>query len=120
MLGGYATLSEALESVSDAERERILAEVVADLYNTISKDDQLIVYADGSGSLLGQTITEPQVKSLKAQAKALTTSPLFTVLDTGIKYQANKRMHEALNQQQLDAAKMIHYTWDVFKSLLKF
>lgn len=120
ILGGYVTIDEALESVSDAEREKILAFAVSDLFNTINKEDVLVVKADGSGLLLGQAISPLQVESLKAQAKAFVSSPLFVVLDTGIKYEANKRMHMAVNQQELDAAKMIHYTWDTLKSLLKF
>jgi hypothetical protein len=112
-------LLEKLNSdVTEEERTKVLAESVATLFNTIGKED--ILRQEKGVLYFGNTMLSPeQIKRLRGEAQAFKNMQLFKVLDNEVRYHANKKAMEAVNLDQLTAAKMIQYTWDVLKSRLE-
>lgn len=108
-LNGYAM---------EEDRTKVLAESVATLFNTIGKEDTL--HQEGGALFFGNTMLGPeQVKRLRGEAQAFKNMQLYKILDNEVRYHANKKAMEAVNLDQLTAAKMIQYTWDVLKSRLE-
>ena len=107
----------SLESLSDEEKGSILSQTVAKLFNTIGKEDTLRK-VEGQWFLGDKELRPEQVRLVQSEIEQFRKMSLYHILDLEVRYHANKKMAEAQDLRQLDAAKMIQYTWDVLKSRL--
>lgn len=98
--------------------DEVSNEAVRKLFNNVGPED--ILRADGDVWLFrGKPLMTAQVQALRIEAKSILASKTFQILDTELKWHTNKKLREAQTERQLDAAKMIEYTWDVIKTRLK-
>lgn len=123
-LGGYATLDEAIDSMrakDGAERRAVLTLAVRRLYSTIGAEDILRRdAASGQWMYAGKPIAKEETAVLIEQAKAMLDSKLWKVLQTDLKYQANKRMYiDSQDMVDLVAGKLILLYIDIIHTRLK-
>jgi len=101
------------------ERQRILTEVVQELYNPIRAEDILQLKDDGSYTFGDKVLTPDQYAAIKREADIFKNSALYKVLDYDCKYRANRKMYiEATTIEQVESGKIMLYIWDVVKSRL--
>ena len=101
-------------------KHRILTEAVKKLFNTIGPDDILGVNEDGSWRFEGRDLLQVEVKELQEAGKQFSKSKLWKVLETELKYQANKKMFmESQSDMDLVAGKLLLFLTDVIKTRLK-
>lgn len=124
-LGGYASTTEAIEAIraipNGEERRRILTLAVRRLYNSITGEDVLKPDpASGQWTFMGKPISKEDTALLTQQAKNLLDSQLWRVLQTDLKYQANKRMFtESVDVLDITAGKMLVFYTDIIHTRLK-
>lgn len=123
-LGGYATLDEAIDSMrakDGAERRAVLTLAVRRLYSTVGAEDILRRdTASGQWMYAGKPIAKEETAMLIEQAKAMLDSKLWKVLQTDLKYQANKRMYiDSQDVADLVAGKLILLYIDIIHTRLK-
>lgn len=124
-LGGYASIDEAIEAIRTLEdrihRREILTLAVKRLYNTVGVED--ILKTDiNSGQLTfqGKHLTKEETTVIIEEAKWLINSKLWKILESDMKYQANKRMFvEAIDPMQLEAGKLLVFLGDIIHTRLK-
>jgi len=121
-LGGFYNLDEAIVHISKletGEKHRVLTLYVKKLYNTLSADDILKEDSTGQWMFMGKQLSEARARQLVSQAKQFLNSDLWEVLQSDIKYQANKKMFVlAENELHLATGKLWLYTLDVIKTRL--
>ena len=102
------------------EKDFILTLLVKRLFNTIGSEDILTEDVNGNWTIGGKVINDVNKKLLQAEAKQLLSSKLWSVLQTDVKHQANKKMFEkAENALDITAGKLWVYTLDCFKTRLE-
>lgn len=98
--------------------DELLNKALAKVYNNVGADD--ILRAEGQQWFFrNKPLMAVQVQALRAEAKSFLETKLFQILDLEVKWHVNKKLREAETQRQLDAAKLIEFTWDVMKTRLK-
>ena len=120
LLGGYPTISDAIEAIKeDKDKRRILSLAVKDLYNTIGADD-ILKEVGGKWIVGGRELTDGEKNQLIAEAKQFYDTHLWKILRNDIQYLANRKMF-ILSQTQDDlvAGKMFLYTFDAIETRLK-
>lgn len=124
-LGGYASVDEAIDAIRDnpdgAERRRILTLAVRRLYNAVGSEDILKQdMASGQWTYMGKPISKEETGVLIEQARNLLDSRLWKVLQTDLKYQANKRMFtDSVDLVDMVAGKLLIYYIDIIHTRLK-
>lgn len=122
-LGGYPDIDAAIEAIREKELDEkytILTLAVKKLFNTIDKDDILHQHKDtGKWMCEGKPITDGEVQLLTAEATSFVNSRLWKVLQTDIKYQANKVMFiKSRTEQDIIAGKLWLNTLDTLRTRL--
>ncbi len=121
-LGGYPTIDDAIEAIKakpGPERTRVLTLAVKHLFNTIGADDILQVHPDGTWTVEGKPIPKVTRDLLVAEATQFLGTTLWRVLQTDIKYQANRKIFIlATDEMQLTAGKLWTYTFDALRTRL--
>jgi len=117
-LGGFTDLDDYLASATDQDRQAILTQATEKLFNTVSADDILRVQ-DGVMMFEGQPMLTAQLETLRHEVGLIRSSLTFKILDREVKYHVNLKMREATTLAQLEAAKMLEFTWDILKTALK-
>src|SRR3990167_96885 len=106
LLGGYT-------------KDEVLTRAVKKLYNTIGSED-ILREEMGQWTINGKPINDAIKKLLVSEAQIFLKSRLWQVLQTDIKYRANKVMFEkAQTEQDLIAGKLWLYTIDSIKTRLE-
>lgn len=107
-LGGFVDIDDCLESIRGSKEKRyILSLAVKRLYNTIGSDDILKVHDTGQWMFAGKPLSSGETKLLVAEATSFLETKLWKLLQTDIKYQANRKMFLlAENEEQLTAGKL--------------
>lgn len=121
-LGGFADLDEAvlyMSKIDAKEKHKVLTVYVKKLFNTIGADDILKIDSTGQWMFMGKQLPEARVRNLVSQAKHFANSELWDILQSDIKYQANKKMFVlAENELHLATGKLWLYTLDVIRTRL--
>lgn len=101
-------------------RHQLLTMAVEELYNAIGKDDVLQLNEKGEWMYAGKNMTKEELESISDQARSLLNSKLWNILQTDVKYQANKKMFtESTHIIHLESGKMLVYYADIIKSRLE-
>ena len=117
-LGGYTDVQDALGSVhTDKERNRLLADAMGNIYNTVSVYD-ILRKENGAWMFGNKVLTDAQYVILQEQARTLQKSLLFRILEIDLKYQCGKLMRKAQTVEELQRAKIVEYTFDILKTRL--
>ena len=98
----------------------ILREAMEDIYTLVRADDILKRDENGNITLEGKPLIKGQVEGLKEQADAFLKSQLNKILDREFKHHVNLQLRKATTTEQLENAKLLEYTWDVVKTILKY
>ena len=102
------------------DRERVLTESVAKLYNTIGSKDILHVDEKGQWIFQGKIVDRKIYELLIAEVRTLEKMKLWKILETDIKYQANRMMFtESKSENDLIVGKLWLYTFDCMKTRLE-
>lgn len=125
-LGGFTDVDDCIDyikSIDDPkERQKVLTVAVKRIYNTVGKDDILKIVYNGHTEqwfFEGKLLTPEEVRMLKHEAETFKASRLYKIIDMECRYQANKKMHEAVTLPQLESAKLFFWVWDLIKTRLK-
>ena len=114
ILGGYATLEDAVE----ANGHEALTKAVAHHFKLVTVED-ILRRTEKGYTYKGKPLMDAQVKSLRSQAEGLVKSELFKVLELELQYQANQKMFtHSQNEMDMIAGKVVLWTWDVIKTKL--
>lgn len=99
----------------------MLTHAVKRLYNSVGADDILKTdKTSGQWTYMGKPISKEETAVLVEQAKWLLDTRLWKVLQSDIKYQANKRMFiESQDVHDLTAGKLLLYYTDIIHTRLK-
>lgn len=102
------------------EKDFILTLLVKKLFNTIGFEDILTEDINGNWIIGDKILTDVNKKLLIAEAKQLLSSKLWNVLQTDVKYQANKKMF-VLSESipDITMGKSWVYVLDCFKTRLE-
>lgn len=132
-LGGYADLETALRAVDKQDVIAYAIELVRDMslpdkskwltlavkrhFNTIGSEDILRVVDSGAWLWEGKPLRQEQVQLLKAEAAQYEQTFLWKVIQSELKYQANKRMFiTSEGDMDLVAGKLLVYYIDIVKT----
>lgn len=124
-LGGYASLDEAIDAIrleqDGVKRRTLLTYAVKRLYSSVGADDILKTdKTSGQWTYMGKPISKEETAVLIEQAKWILDSRLWKVLQTDIKYQANKRMFvESVDVHDITAGKLLLFYGDIIHTRLK-
>lgn len=124
VLGGYADLDSAIESMrkeeNSEERRRVLTLAVKRLYATIGPEDIIQIITSGHWLLAGKPLTEGQIKALRDEANLIQGLSIWKVLQTEVKYHATKKMFiESRTLMDLEGGKLLLYFLDIMNTRLK-
>ena len=123
ILGGFSSVNDILRHIEKKDmqgREKILTSAVKRLYTTISQDDILKVRNDGEWVFMGKVMPKGIQDQIIAEARVFEQSKLWQVLQTDVKYQANKKTFiQATDEMQITAGKLWMYTIDCFKTRIE-
>jgi len=97
----------------------VLNEVIEEIYDTVRSDDILQLNPDGSWNFEGKPLTREMSLSLSKHAESFLDSRLFRVLDKEFRYQVDLKLRQSVTVPQLENAKLLEYTWDMIKHILK-
>lgn len=118
-LGGYPDLESALAGRHVTEKYEILNRTVRRLYNTVGAEDILRVTDSGEWIFQGKALSKQQQQVIVAEAVQFTGTTLWKVLETDVKYQANRAMFtKAASIEDLVAGKLWIWTIDAFRTRL--
>lgn len=100
-------------------KDEILNETVKELYNTIGADD-IVKEEDGVLMFKGKPLNKGEQQLLTSEAKTFLNMMLWKVLQTDIKYRANRAMFEkAKSEMDITAGKLWLYTLDCIQQRLE-
>ena len=118
---GYPDAESAINAVHDVkERRRLLTLAVKKCFNTIGPEDILQMAPSGKWMVEGREITTGDRDRLIAEANQFEGSFLWKILQTDIRYQANKvTFLKAETEDDLTAGKLWQYTFDVMRTRIK-
>lgn len=118
MLGGWSDKESFLDSLSDEDRDAVLTLAVEKLFNTVGKDDIFSKNTKGEWTLHGKPMMQAELMALVSEAKSVQESPFWKIVEKELDYHGNKKMREAANLPQLEAAKLFPFVWHVVRSKL--
>lgn len=124
-LGGYASLDEAIGAMrlekNSEQRRTLLTMAVRRLFNTVGPEDILKTdKTSGQWTYAGKPVSKEEQAVLQEQARGMLDSRLWKVLQTDLKYQANKRMYtESVDVSDIVAGKLLAFYIDIIHTRLK-
>lgn len=119
-LGGYATIEDAIKAIDSKEdKHTILTKAVSELFSTIG-DNDILKQSGGQWLHQGRILTEEEIKQIQSEATTFRKFRLYEILNAEVKYHAAYKMYyKSQTVDDLVAAKMIEYVWDIIKTKLK-
>lgn len=118
-LGGYVDLDDAMRGLKREDREYILTNAVARLFNTVGPDD-VLSFTNGFAQFKGKKLQEEEFKLIQEEAKAFYKTTLWNVLENDIKFEANKRMFlQSQDVVDITAGKLFLFTLKIISGRLK-
>jgi hypothetical protein len=124
-LGGFPSIDSAIDAIrleeNGAKRRALLTYAVKRLYNTVGADDILKTdKTSGQWTYMGKPISKEETAVLVEQARSMLDTRLWKVLQSDIKYQANKRMFvDSADVHDLTAGKLLLFYTDIIHTRLK-
>lgn len=107
-----------IRGIEKEQKHELLTELVAKSFNTISEKD-ILQQQKGEWVYGDKILQKNEIMLLKSEVSSLLNMKLWRVLQTDIKYQANRMMFlKSKNGDDLIAGKFIIYTLDIIKSVL--
>ncbi len=118
-LGGYTDVDSLIESISEDEKGILLAHAVREVFNTINEDDVLKITPNG-WEHRGKPLSPEAIELLKGQARELSTSFLWNILKSELKWVAIKSlMEDGKDGSDIRAAQLLGYLTKVVDEKIK-
>jgi len=119
LLGGYTDIDSLCTTIPEEEKGKILSGAVKKVFNTISEDDILKITPNG-WEHRGKPLTPEAVELLKGQARELSTSFLWNILKSELKWVAIKSlMEDGKDGNDIRAAQLLGYLTRVVDDKIK-